>query len=160
MAHSLSGIITSFKYTGEMPHVILVGNYYFIPLQKRRQLHYSEEAITPYSELTPEIKKLLKDWSFEGKCCYIETNYFGGSGYQIAETWQDGNRVLGPFISTDGTTEKPPEKGAEFTEDAINTNLQEIGIYRHENKDEFDSVRLGEYRSNQDAIEEYLHSQR
>ena len=38
---------------------------------------------------------------------------------------------------------------------SINQTLKNIGIYRHEGKDEFDSVRLGEYRSNTKIFEEY-----
>jgi len=155
MAHRLSGIITSFKYTGELPYVVLVGNYYFIPIEKRRSPNYSEEEIAPYSELTSEAKKTLKELSFQGACCYIETDYFGGDGAQYAETWQDGNRIAGPMASCDGLSQIPEKKEAILVEDAINDNLKLIGIYRHEGMDEFDSVRLGWYRSNDEVIREY-----
>ena len=156
MPHRLSGIITDFKYTGELPHIILVGNYYFIPFQKSYKLNYSVEVISPYRQLTPETKKLLKELSFKGKCSYIETAYFGGSGSQIAETWKDGKRILGPLISFDGIHEKTTD--AVLVENAINENLKEIGIYRHTDLDEFDSVRLSHYRSNEEVIEEYTHT--
>jgi hypothetical protein len=158
MAHCLSGIITSFKYTGELPAVILVGNYCFIPLSKRRGPNYSEEEIPPYEELTSEGKKLLKELSFGGKCCYIETDYFGGAGTQMAETWQDGQRISGPIISVDGYASNLSYPETRLVEHAINQNLALIGIYRHENKDEFDTARLGWFRSNKEVLEEYFQS--
>lgn len=155
MAHNLSGIITSFKYTGELPYIILIGNYCFIPLEKRRGTNYREEEILPYSELTSDTRKVLKELSFEGKCCYIETDYFGGLGGQMAETWENGKRIAGPLVSIDGINKTYEETEAKTVENAINENLALIGIYRHENLDEFDSARLGWYRSNKEVILEY-----
>ncbi|MNK18876.1 hypothetical protein D3C87_370910 [compost metagenome] len=155
MAHSISGIITSFKYTGALPHIVLVGNYYFIPLGKRREPNYKEEVISPYSEFTQEAKKQLKELSFEGKCCYIETDYFGGIGAQMGETWQNGKRIAGPLVSLDGTNRNYPETEVIITGNAINENLQLLGIYQHPGMDEFDSVRLGWYRSNSEVLKEY-----
>ena len=87
MAHTISGIITSFQYEGTLPNVILVGNYHFIPLESDQKPNYSEEVLSPYDELTKETRKLLKELSFKGKCAYVETDYFGGLGTQTAEAW-------------------------------------------------------------------------
>lgn len=155
MAHRIHGIITSFKYEGELPHVILVGNFHFLPSRNKSGPNYSEKTLEPFDRLTKETRKTLKELSFKGKCAYIETDYFGGPGYQKSETWEDGIRIEGPLFSSDGVSNPKVPEGAIEVEDAINQVLKTIGIYKHEGKDEFDSVRLGWYRSNGDALEEY-----
>lgn len=156
MAHRITGIITSFKYTGELPAVVLVGNYYFIPMERRHEPHFIEDTVAPYDELSPEGRKILKELSFKGACCYIETDYFGGDGTQYAETWLDGQRIAGPMASCDGLGKiSKPEDLVIHVENAINENLALIGIYCHEGMDEFDSVRLGWYRSNDEFYREF-----
>ncbi len=154
MAHNLSCIITSFKYKGELPNVVLVGNYHIIPLKSRYSKSYQDETIEPYEEFTLEIKNLIKELSFLGKCAYIETDYFGGVGTQMAEIWENGNRVGLPLISYNGV-EKKELKDVIIIKDAINETLKNIDIKKQEGKDEFDSVRLGEYRSNEHIYEEF-----
>ena len=155
MAHNIHGIITSFKYEGELPNIILVGNFHFIPFQNTYGQNYSEITLDPYDELTKDTRKILKNLSFNGKCAYVETAYHGGQGSQISEVWHNGEKIIGPLISFDGIENPkiPPE--AKKVEDSINETLKSIGVYRHEGKDEFDSVRLGWYRSNSEIIEEF-----
>ncbi|MVO08338.1 hypothetical protein GOQ30_04060 [Flavobacterium sp. TP390] len=156
MAHTINGIITSFKYDGKLPHVNLVGNYYLITFVPKYSSSYSEKKIEPFQELTSEIKQVIKELSFKGKCIYIETDYFGGPGYQMAIIWENGKAISDPFISYDKIENpKIPEK-AKLVINAINIGLHSIGIYTHENKDEFDTVRLGDYRSYEDVLEEFL----
>ena len=154
MGHCISGIITSFKYEGDLPHIVLVGNFRFIPRKRAWGKNYSEPPVGPYANMNAETRKLLKELSFKGACAYVETDYFGGPGSQMSEAWQDGVRALGPLISFDGVDPRVPE-GAREVKDAINESLRLLGVYRHEGMDEFDSVRLGWYRSNRDAIEEF-----
>lgn len=155
MAHNINGIITSFKYEGELPNVILVGKYHLIPLKKRYGSNYSDQIIAPFEELTKENRKILKELSFQGKCAYIETEYFGGSGTQMSAIWENGEKIEGPFISYDGIKNPKIPENVQVIENSINQALKTIGIYRHEGKDEFDSVGLGKYRSNEKIIEEY-----
>ena len=159
MAHNLNAIVTSFNYDGELPHVVLVGNFHLIAVNKRYGINYSEKAIEPFHKLTSKTRKQLKELSFQGKCIYFETHYFGGQGHQIAEVWHNGKRITDPLISFDG---KSPTifSGALHVDHAINEALKLIGIYKHEGKDEFDSVRLGEYRSNSDIVEEFEFSKK
>jgi len=154
MAHSINGIITSFKFAGELPHVVLVGNFHFIPWDRRIAKGYREDAIPPYDRLSKPCKQYLKELSFEGKCVYIETHYHGGYGTQMASVWENGNCIAGPFFSYDEDHTRIPE-GVTVIKGAINQALKGIGIYKHEGMDEFDSVRLGWYRSNDDAVEEH-----
>ena len=159
MAHTINGIITSFKYDGELPNVILVGNYHLIPFKNKYGPNYSDSVLEPYEELTKETRKILKELSFKGKCAYIETDYFGGPGVQISEAWYNGERFIGPLISFDGIENPKVPSGAVIVENSINETLKTIGVYKHEGKDEFDSVRLGWYRSNDKVIEEYKKTQ-
>lgn len=155
MSHSIHGIICSFKYEGILPNVVLVGNYHFIPFKNRHSSNYVEQKLAPYEELTIQIRKLLKEFSFKGKCAYIETNYFGGSGTQISEVWDSGKKIGGPYFSSDGIDQISIPIGVSFVSDSINQSLKIIGIYKHNDKDEFDSARLGSYRSNEDFFAEY-----
>ncbi|SNR14168.1 hypothetical protein [Tenacibaculum jejuense] len=159
MAHTNNGIITSFKYDGELLNVILVGNYCLIPFKNKYGTNYSDSVLEPYEELTKETRKILKELSFKGKCAYIETDYFGGPGSQISEVWFNGERMIGPLISFDGIENPKIPLGAILVENSINESLKTIGVYRHEEKDEFDSLRLGSYRSNDEIIEEYKKTQ-
>lgn len=154
MAHNIKAIITSFKYEGERPNVVLVGNFHLITVDKRYGINFSEAVLEPYKELTSKTRKQLKEFSFKGKCAYIETHYFGGQGYQISEVWHNGKRIAGPMISFDGTKPKILS-GVTLVEESINESLKIIGIYKHEDKDEFDSVRLSDYRTNDEIIREY-----
>ena len=155
MSHNISGIITSFKYEGNLPHVVLVGNYHFIPFDSSNRTTASDQPITPYEELTSEIRETLKDLSFFGRCAYIETSYFGGIGVQRSETWDNGKKIDGPFISYDGIENKMEYENVTIKDYSINQALKNIGIHCQEGKDEFDTVGLGKYRSNRKIFEEY-----
>ena len=155
MAHSINGIITSFKYDGEFPNIVLVGNYHFIPFNNKYGRNYYEKTLDPYEELTKETRKVLKELSFKGKCAYVETDYFGGSGCQISEVWESGKKIIGPLISYDNIDNPKIPKGVTVVDNSINDTLKIIGIYKHDGKDEFDSVGLNSYRSNDKIIEEY-----
>ena len=48
---------------------------------------------------------------------------------------------------------------AQVVESSINQSLRELGIYCHEGKDEFDTVRLTHYRSNSNIFKEWELSQ-
>lgn len=155
MAHNINGIITSFRYDGELPHVILVGNFHFIPIEHSSRPNYVKSTLAPYRRLTKDTRKALKELSFMGKCAYIETLYHGGQGTQRSEVWHNGEKILGPLISFDGLENPIIPTEAIEVENAINEALRTLGIYTHEGKDEFDSVRLGWYRSNSEAVEEF-----
>ena len=159
MSHSLSGIITSFKEPLEDEALILVGNYCFIPVARRRGPAYQDPALFPYDDLTTGSRQRLRDLSFRGPCAYIETDFFG-DGTQKAEVWKDGERTLGPLVSLHGYSEswlqELKEKYAEYeiAEWAINACLAKIGIFRSGEVDEFDTARLGWYRSNDEILNE------
>ena len=153
MAHHISGIITSFKYDGELPNIVLVGNYYFLPLERESRKNFHENSIEPYEELTSKTRKILKELSFTGNCAYIETDYFGGSGTQLAEVWENGRKITDTFFSYSQIENLKIPKGVVLVEASVNEALKRIGIYCHEGKDEFDSIGLGKYRSNGEILD-------
>ena len=64
MAHNISGIITSFAYKENLPNILLGDNFHLLPIQSNYGTTSTEKPITPYEELTPEIRELLKKLSF------------------------------------------------------------------------------------------------
>ena len=163
-AYTINGIITSFKYDVELPNVVLVGNYHLIPYKIKYGPNYSESILEPYDKLTKETRKILEELSFKGKCAYIETDYFEGSGIQISEVWYNGERITSPLIF-DGI-EKPTiyydakiYYDEKLVEDSINESLKTNDVSKHEGKDEFDSLRLGWHRCIDKIIEEYKKTQ-
>lgn len=70
----------------------------------------------------------------------ISTDYFGGAGHQEAKL----------FINN----KKEYDKSSEFdwSERPINSVLKMIGVKSKEGKDEFDTINLSNYRSNQDFL--------
>ena len=65
----------------------------------------------------------------------VNTDYFGGFGDQSAVFYRGGANV---FQSNE--------------DDSINQALAKLGVSRSESEDEFDSIGLGNYRSEQDII--------
>jgi hypothetical protein len=68
----------------------------------------------------------------------IETDYFGGAGSQSAKLFIDNKKVY--------------DKNSEFDYSCnpINDVLEKMGVVCRDNMDEFDTIELGNYRSNQD----------
>lgn len=104
-----------------------------------------------YSEffeyLSPSIYEILVQESRSGKLAYIETDYFGGIGSQSAILSENSQIKIKPLKTETFWDEKAynyyhkPEG-----ENAINTVLKGLGVYREKDKDEFDSIGLGNYR--------------
>ena len=86
--------------------------------------------------LTPKIVKLLAEHSSNTSTGYIETDYFGGQGSQGAILARAGKIIYGPKIG-DGS---------------INEALKLMGIQKASSLDEFDTVELGRFRSNEDFV--------
>ena len=82
----------------------------------------------------PNIREFGKDKTV----VKISTDYFGGAGEQEAKL----------FVNN----KKEYDKSSEFnsSERPINTVLKMIGISRKEGMDEFDTIGLGNFRSNRD----------
>lgn len=106
---------------------------------------------TEYSKyfdyLSPSIYELLIQESKNGKLAYIETDYFGGGGSQSAILFENEVIKIQPHKTETCWDEKnysyyhKPEG-----DKAINIVLKELGVYKENGKDEFESIGLGNYR--------------
>ncbi len=83
---------------------------------------------------TTIAEQLLQEYSFQTRLAYIETDYFGGVGTQGGVLYENGHMMIEPR-SGEGT---------------INLLLRELGVSCMRDKDEFDSLNLGNYRHMQD----------
>jgi hypothetical protein len=77
-------------------------------------------------DLTPHLKDI-------NKALWVETDYFGGAGEQSATLYEFGK----PTTYED--YQYPIDRG-----------LSHLGIVRIDNLDEFDTIGLGNYRTNED----------
>lgn len=93
------------------------------------------------SQLRPACLALALGLSREMLVAWIETDYFGGSGTQSAVAFHEGAVVAGPSRTGDAV---PLQDGA------INQVLRRLGVVRGAEIDEFDALRLGRCRNNDD----------
>lgn len=68
----------------------------------------------------------------------ISTDYFGGMGYQSAKLFVDKN------------IEYEADDEYDYSTRPINTVLKKMGVVVKDGMDEFDSIGLGNYRTNED----------
>ncbi len=80
----------------------------------------------------------IREYGKERTISYISTDYFGGAGHQEAKL----------FVNN----KKEYDKSSEFdwSERPINTVLKKMGIKAKDGMDEFDTIGLSNFRSNQD----------
>jgi hypothetical protein len=86
--------------------------------------------------LTPAVDRWVRTISRGATIAYVETEYFGGEGYERAAVFRDGDLVLGPL---DGAG-------------AINQALRALGVVSRSGQEPFDALGLGRHRS----LEEWL----
>lgn len=80
-----------------------------------------------------EILKIIKDSHY----AYVEAEYHGGQGGQMAIIWDKSHR----------------KSILEFGQQKINSVLKGFGVRAEIGKDEFDTLGLGRYRNTMDWIE-------
>jgi hypothetical protein len=98
------------------------------------------EDIEPFEKLSPGVEEWAQRISALATVAYVEAEFFGGTGGQIAVAWSGGSRVLGPLHSPN----------------AINETLRLFGVQVGEAHDEFDAVGLGRHRDTSDWIAEAI----
>lgn len=148
--HCIRAIITSFQYEGDLPNIELIENVHLIP----RTAQNSEKVSGPFLMFSNNTEEIIKDLSFKGKCAYIETDFWGGSGTQLASVWENGELLEGPFISFHHMKNEDKEIPDDTTMKyfAINHCLKSLGVNKANSKDEFDTIGLVNYRSNHDIL--------
>jgi hypothetical protein len=80
----------------------------------------------------------IKEFGIDKTIAKIETDYFGGSGYQSAKL----------FVNNKKTYDKSSEQ--DWSSNPINDILKEMGVCAVDGQDEFDTIGLGKYRTNID----------
>ncbi|MFG2004389.1 hypothetical protein ACGFNU_35080 [Spirillospora sp. NPDC048911] len=86
------------------------------------------------------LGRVLAACSATGPVAYIEADYFGGTGTQSAQVWDEGRVVLGPVHLAEG--EPWPAIGT-----PISQALRRLGAAKGAHVDEFDAVGLGRHRN-------------
>jgi hypothetical protein len=94
-------------------------------------------APTGFWKLSPSAVLWLQELSATGRVAYIETDYFGGEGAQVAAVWEGGKIIFGPRQADIGP---------------INEALRLLGIVRTQTYDEFDVAGLGRHRHTEDWL--------
>lgn len=80
----------------------------------------------------------IREFGSDKTIAYISTDYFGGSGNQSAKVFMNNKKILDQDDEFDWRL-KP-----------INSALKLLGVERTSGYDEFDTVGLGNFRSNED----------
>jgi hypothetical protein len=91
--------------------------------------------------------------SSESAIAYIETDYHGGMGSQASIAWRGGKCVFGPIETVDGYRDGKMIE-TPLLDGAINRAARHLNVDRGEVRDEFDALRLGWHRSNEDWLNE------
>jgi hypothetical protein len=85
----------------------------------------------------PNVREFGKDKTI----VKVETDYFGGGGFQSAQLWENSKRKV--FYSDEGAI-------GIYHKEPINEVLRMIGVKKKSGMDEFDTIGLGKRRSNND----------
>jgi len=88
-------------------------------------------SIDSFEYLTEHIENKILLVIRERKFSYIEAEYFGGEGGQIAIIWQNNKR----------------QKIFSYGQDRINQVLKSFGVIANKGQDEFDTLGLGRHRT-------------
>ena len=96
----------------------------------------SERVSGVFEFMTPSLETWVQELSRGAAVGYIETEYFGGEGFERSAVFRDASLILGPL---DGAG-------------AVNRALRTLGVAPRPGQEEFDVVGLGRHRS----LEEWL----
>jgi hypothetical protein len=80
--------------------------------------------------------------SASGMIAYVESEYFGGAGYQAVVVWRDEAEMMGPFLAYKFPVHEMP----------INRALRMLGVQIKDAADEFDTLGLGACRRTEDWV--------
>ncbi|GGJ28069.1 hypothetical protein [Paenibacillus hunanensis] len=153
MGYYFNGILTSMEawttYKAKYEHLCAIELYQHIVAIPISDDFYDElnneqaVKVQNYDYLIESIKQLCSDFSMISRTAYIEVEYFGGVGTQNAIVW-DATHII--FEDTS-------------SEHAVNKALQQLGVVRTDDHDEFDTVKLGRHRSTERWLKEEKHLQ-
>lgn len=96
------------------------------------------DSVDKFEYLTDNIETKILQLIGDKKFAYVEAEYFGGEGGQIAIIWNNRKR----------------ESFFEYGKDCINRVLKSFGIKPENSNDEFDTLGLGRHRNTIEWIED------
>ena len=102
------------------------------------------DAVAPFWHLMPDYYRAAESASKHGSIGYIEVDFWGGTGEQIAIIWQGGNSVFGPILSKHNYQNN--EEGA------VNQLAKLMGVEMRNFHDEFAALGLDKFR----LVEDWL----
>ncbi|WP_420387023.1 hypothetical protein [Roseivirga sp.] len=111
------------------------------------------DSFDEFKFLSSSVEELLMHKSHNSRVAYIETDYWGGAGVQTGILFENQKMKMGPlkteivWIERDNSYQQIPQGKT-----AVNRILEQLGVSRIGEKDEFDSLGLGNFRSNEDII--------
>jgi len=97
----------------------------------------SSASIGKFEFMTENVERKVLDAIGDKKFAYVEAEYFGGKGGQIAIIWQDNKRELVLSLG----------------QDKINQVLKGFGIIANEGQDEFMTLGFGLHRHTNEWIQ-------
>ena len=95
-------------------------------------------SVGKFEYLTDNIETKILQLIADKKLAYVEAEYFGGEGGQMAIIWNNQKR----------------ESFFEYGHECINRVLKDFGVKHKISKDEFDTLELGRYRNTIDWVED------
>jgi len=104
----------------------------------RRCVQKGGRQYSEFRDLVPAGVGLLETLSLHSPVAYFETEYFGGSGDQVAMLFRQGHLALGPLQESSRRADQPGP---------INQVLHELGVRKRGAADEFEAVGLDSLRS-------------
>lgn len=110
-----------------------------------------EKSSAAFQNLSKSVEHVLKESSYSERIGYMETEYFGGNGSQSAVSYFKGEVLSGPYVTLteeNGQNHYATPEGAS----AINSILRDLGVENRSDRDAFDLLGLGQYRSNQQLL--------
>jgi hypothetical protein len=149
MGHYIKGLIarreTLRLLNADFPHqpsFVLAGGLAFLPLDSENLDDLvglgAGKRVDNFMHLTERLIQHLCTASRKGELIYVETEYFGGVGGQGAAVFWNGTLTFGP----------------KWGDHPINEALAKVGIpCGRDQIDEFATIGLMEYRSNEDFRE-------
>jgi hypothetical protein len=123
----------------------LSGTLGMVPLSEAllREIHHAfrdapgrSTGIQGFEFLTPPVERWVRAASGGSPVAYVETEYYGGEGFERSAVFRDSEVILGPL---DGAG-------------AVNQALRAIGVQPKPGEEEFVAAGLGRHRS----VEEWL----
>jgi hypothetical protein len=102
--------------------------------------------LAPFWRAPTGFADALAACSVAGPVAYLEADYFGGAGTQVAQVWDRGEVVLGP-LTDDARLPFSAERVG-----PISAALCRLGVVRGGCFDEFEAVGLGRHRDTEDWL--------